>query len=187
LPQLIRHVQIIHRAMSDSGTRLYLKIGTTGTGGMGLNIPYTHSEDRPSFKLMSKTAVAFAHTGLMFLMARTPNGPLVKELKPGAMIGYRRVASIGQTARTAAMLPEPGAARAGYRAATRTATLDKMRRHTAKWLFARGNSRPSPTPTKWSSSPGEICRRCWRSAVTPATTPAGINGSIQSQLPRRRA
>ncbi len=91
LPQLIRHVQLIHRAMSESGTRLYLKVGTTGTGGMGLNIPYTHSEDRPSFKLMSKTAVAFAHTGLMFLMARTPNGPLVKELKPGAMIGYRRV------------------------------------------------------------------------------------------------
>jgi len=92
LPQLIRHVQVIHRAMSECGTRLYLKIGTTGTGGMGLNIPYTHSEDRPSFKLMSKTAVAFAHTGLMFLMARTPDGPLVKELKPAAMIGYRRVA-----------------------------------------------------------------------------------------------
>jgi hypothetical protein len=36
--------------------------------------------------------VAFAHTGLMFLMARTPNGPLVKELKPAAMIGYRRIA-----------------------------------------------------------------------------------------------
>ena len=78
LPQLIRHVQLIHRAMAEVGTRLYLKIGTTGTGGMGLNIPYTHSEDRPSFKLMSKTAVAFAHTGLMFLMARTPDGPLVK-------------------------------------------------------------------------------------------------------------
>ncbi|MAU00757.1 MAG: hypothetical protein CL608_26730 [Anaerolineaceae bacterium] len=92
VPQLIRHVQMIHRAMREVGTRLYLKIGTTGTGGMGLNIPYTHSEDRPSAKLMSKTAVAFAHTGLMFLMARTPNGPLVKELKPGAMIGYRRVA-----------------------------------------------------------------------------------------------
>ena len=92
LPQLIRHVQMIHKAMCEVGTRLYLKIGTTGTGGMGLNIPYTHSEDRPSAKLMSKTAVGFAHTGLMFLMARTPNGPLVKELKPGAMIGYRRVA-----------------------------------------------------------------------------------------------
>ena len=60
LPQLIRHVQVIHRAMGECGTRLYLKVGTTGTGGMGLNIPYTHSEDRPSFKLMSKTAVGFA-------------------------------------------------------------------------------------------------------------------------------
>jgi len=92
LPQLIRHVQLIHKAMCEVGTRLYLKIGTTGTGGMGLNIPYTHSEDRPSAKLMSKTAVGFAHTGLLFLMARTPGGPLVKELKPAAMIGYRRVA-----------------------------------------------------------------------------------------------
>jgi hypothetical protein len=92
LPQLIRHVQLLHKAMRQVGTRLYLKIGTTGTGGMGLQIPYTHSEDKPSSKLMSKTAVAFAHTGLLFLMARTPNGPLVKELKPGALIGYRRVA-----------------------------------------------------------------------------------------------
>lgn len=91
VPQLIRHVQMIHRAMRNVDTRLYLKIGTTGTGGMGLNIPYTHSEDRPSAKLMSKNAVAFAHTGLLFLMARTPKGPLVKELKPAAMIGYRRV------------------------------------------------------------------------------------------------
>lgn len=91
VPQLIRHVQMIHRAMRRVHTRLYLKIGTTGTGGMGLNIPYTHSEDRPSAKLMSKNAVAFAHTGLLFLMARTPKGPLVKELKPAAMIGYRRV------------------------------------------------------------------------------------------------
>jgi hypothetical protein len=91
LPQLVRHTQLLHRAMREVGTRLYLKIGTTGTGGMGLNIPYTHSEDKPSAKLMTKTAVAFAHTGLMFLMARTPNGPIVKEIKPGGMIGYADV------------------------------------------------------------------------------------------------
>ncbi|MFN2222191.1 MAG: hypothetical protein ACK2UH_06545 [Candidatus Promineifilaceae bacterium] len=89
--QLIRHVQLLHRAMCEVNTRLYLKIGTTGTGGMGLNIPYTHSEDKPSAKLMRKNTVAFAHTGLLFLMARTPCGPLVKELKPAAMIGYRKV------------------------------------------------------------------------------------------------
>src|SRR5690606_31669598 len=88
VPQLVRHVLIMHRALSEAGTRLYLKVGTTGTGGMGLNIPYTHSEDRPSAKLMTKTAIAFAHTGLLFLMARTPGGPVVKEVKPGAMVGY---------------------------------------------------------------------------------------------------
>lgn len=88
VPQLVRHVVLILRAMDEMGTRLYLKIGTTGTGGMGLNIPYTHGEDKPSAKLMSKTAVGFAHTGLMFLMARTPNAPIVKEIKPAAMIGY---------------------------------------------------------------------------------------------------
>ncbi len=91
IPQLIRHTLLIHRAMSEAGTRLYLKIGTTGTGGMGLNIPYTHSEDKPSATLMTKTAIAFAHTGLMFLMARTPGGPIVKELKPGAMVGYANI------------------------------------------------------------------------------------------------
>jgi hypothetical protein len=91
IPQLIRHTQLIYRAMMEVGTRVYVKVGTTGTGGMGLNIPYTHGEDKPSAKLMSKTAIGFAHTGLMFLMARTPGGPIVKEIKPGAMIGYKKV------------------------------------------------------------------------------------------------
>ncbi|MBI4786916.1 MAG: hypothetical protein HY782_07720 [Chloroflexi bacterium] len=88
VPQLIRHAILVLRAMQEVGTRLYLKIGTTGTGGMWLNIPYTHGEDKPSARLMSKTAVAFAHTGLMFLMARTTGAPIVKEIKPAAMIGY---------------------------------------------------------------------------------------------------
>lgn len=91
IPQLIRHTLLLHRAMSEAETRLYLKVGTTGTGGMGLNIPYTHSEDKPSATLMTKTAIAFAHTGLMFLMARTIGGPIVKEIKPGAMVGYSDV------------------------------------------------------------------------------------------------
>jgi hypothetical protein len=77
--------------MTEAATRLYLKVGTTGTGGMGLNIPYTHSEDKPSVQLMTKTAIAFAHTGLMFLMARTQGGPVVKEIKPGAMVGYANI------------------------------------------------------------------------------------------------
>ncbi|MCA9751353.1 MAG: hypothetical protein KC591_04120, partial [Gemmatimonadetes bacterium] len=90
-PQLILHVRILHRAMSEAKTRIYVKVGTTGTGGMGLNIPYTHGEDKPSPTLMAKTATAFAHTGLLFLLARTPDCPIVKEIKPAAMIGYRRI------------------------------------------------------------------------------------------------
>ncbi len=92
LPQLIRHVLILHRALCEAGTRVYLKVGTTGSGGMGLDVPFTHSEDKPSAQLLTKAAVAFAHTGLLLLMARTAGGPVVKEVKPGAMIGYADVA-----------------------------------------------------------------------------------------------
>ena len=90
-PQIIRHVRFLYEATKAVSTRVYIKIGTTGTGGMGLNIPYTHSEDKPSRKLLAKTEVAFGHTGLLFLMARTPDAPIVKEIKPAAMIGYKAV------------------------------------------------------------------------------------------------
>ena len=91
VPQLIRHVSLLNRVTQEQETKMYVKIGTTGTGGMGLNIPYTHSEERPSKKLLAKTEAGFGHTGLLFLMARTPNSPIVKEVKPAAMIGYRKV------------------------------------------------------------------------------------------------
>lgn len=91
IPQIIRHVQILHAAMVENNTGFYLKIGTTGTGGMGLNIPYTHSEERPSRVLMSKSALAGAHTMLLFLMSRTPGGPLCKEIKPAAVIAWKGI------------------------------------------------------------------------------------------------
>ncbi len=91
IPQLILHVRLLHAALREAETEVYLKVGTTGTGGMGLNVPYTHGEDKPSPTLMAKTAVAFAQTGLLFLAARSPDGPVVKEIKPAAMIGYREI------------------------------------------------------------------------------------------------
>ena len=93
IPQLVRHVQIMHRAMVDAGVQLYLKVGTTGTGGMGLNIPYTHGEERPSRVLLSKSAVAGAHSLLLFLADRTPGGPVVKEIKPAALIAWKAIRS----------------------------------------------------------------------------------------------
>ncbi len=91
IPQIIRHIQILHASMVSNKTGIYIKIGTTGTGGMGLNIPYTHSEEKPSRVLLSKTSLAGAHTMLLFLMGRTPNGPIVKEIKPAAAIAWKRI------------------------------------------------------------------------------------------------
>lgn len=92
MPRLIRHVQVLYRGMLDAGTRSYLKVGTSGTGGMGLNIPYTHSEERPSRVLLSKSALAGAHSLLLFLMARTPDAPITKEIKPAAAIAWKKIA-----------------------------------------------------------------------------------------------
>jgi len=93
LPQLIRHTQIGLKGMTEVGTRIYLKIGTVGTGGMGMNIPFTHSEERPSRMLMAKSSLAGAHTLLLYLMARTPGGPAVKEIKPTAAISWKALGS----------------------------------------------------------------------------------------------
>lgn len=91
-PQLIRHVQIFYRSMNIAKTGTYVKIGTSGTGGMGLNIPYTHSEEKPSRVLLSKSVVAGAHTMLLFLMGRTPDAPITKEIKPTGAIAWKRIA-----------------------------------------------------------------------------------------------
>ncbi|MFN2383758.1 MAG: short-chain dehydrogenase [Gemmatimonadota bacterium] len=93
LPQLIRHVQIMREALAAAGTAAYLKVGTTGSGGMGLNIPYTHSEERPSRVLLSKTSIAGAHSMLLYLLARTPGAPIVKEIKPSTAIAWKRIGS----------------------------------------------------------------------------------------------
>jgi hypothetical protein len=92
IPPLIRHIQVLNEAMKRVGTQVYLKIGTTGTGGMGLNIPFTHGEESPSRLLMAKSAMSGAQTMLLFTMNRTPGWPVVKEIKPAAMIGWKGLA-----------------------------------------------------------------------------------------------
>ena len=93
VPQLVRHMQILYEGMVRAGTQAYVKVGTSGTGGMGFNIPYTHGEERPSRVLLSKSAVAGAQTMLIFLLARTPGAPpIVKEIKPTAAIAWKEIA-----------------------------------------------------------------------------------------------
>src|SRR5438552_439342 len=91
MPQLIRHVQILVEALRRAETKAYVKIGTSGTGGMGFNIPYTHSEERPSRPLLTKSAVAGAQSLLLFLLGRTPRAPATVEIKPTATIAWREI------------------------------------------------------------------------------------------------
>lgn len=91
LPQLIRHVQVLRASLKAAGTSFYLKVGTTGSGGMGLNIPYTHSEEKPSRVLLSKSSIAGAHSMLLYLLARTPDAPIVKEIKPSAAVAWKQI------------------------------------------------------------------------------------------------
>jgi hypothetical protein len=90
-PLLIRHVQILVEALRRAETKAYVKIGTSGTGGMGFNIPYTHSEERPSRTLLAKAAVAGAQSLLLFLLGRTPGAPATVEIKPTAAIAWREI------------------------------------------------------------------------------------------------
>src|SRR5881296_2313875 len=92
MPQLIRHAQIITEGLRRAGTKAYVKIGTSGTGGMGFNIPYTHSEERPSRTLLTKSGVAGAQSLLLFLLGRTPGAPATVEIKPTATIAWREIA-----------------------------------------------------------------------------------------------
>jgi len=104
LPQLIRHVQILVESLKRAETKAYVKIGTSGTGGMGFNIPYTHSEERPSRPLLTKSAVAGAQSLLLFLLGRTPGAPATVEIKPTATIAWREI-GFGPIRRKGKLIP----------------------------------------------------------------------------------
>lgn len=111
LPQLIRHVQLLMAGVALAGVRSYVKIGTSGTGGMGLNVPFTHSEEKPSRQLLAKASVAGAHTMLLFLLGRTPGAPAVVEIKPTASIAWKGI-GFGPIARRGRPILRADAARA---------------------------------------------------------------------------
>lgn len=90
-PLLIRHFIVLREGLKKSGTKLYLKVGTTGTGGMGWDIPYTHGEERPSRVLLAKTAMAGASSLLYVILSRANDSPVIKEVKPAATIGWKRI------------------------------------------------------------------------------------------------
>ena len=65
----------------------YVNIGTTGTGGLGSNVPFTHGESIEDLPLIHKAAFAGIGTALLLLFSRSfTNGTRISELKPGLAI-----------------------------------------------------------------------------------------------------
>lgn len=83
---LTRHARCLFEALCAANTKVYLKVGTTGSGGMGYDMPFTHGEESPSDELLRKVAFAGAQTMLLFFQSRAKKGPLIKEVKPAATI-----------------------------------------------------------------------------------------------------
>ena len=92
IPRLISFFDCLYKSLNETqSVKTYLKIGTTGTGGMGFNIPYTHGEEKPSPQLLEKAAISGAYTSLLYLLSETFGMPKIKEVKPAALVGYKKV------------------------------------------------------------------------------------------------
>jgi len=90
IPQLIRFTQVLHLAMVEFDVKRYVKVSTSGLGGMGFNIPYTHGDlDEPgcSPRLLGKVTAAGICNQLLWTLSHTP-GLDVKLLIPTALVGW---------------------------------------------------------------------------------------------------
>jgi NAD(P)-dependent dehydrogenase (short-subunit alcohol dehydrogenase family) len=95
---MIRFVQCLH-ALFQGGpeTRVpefqrYVKVHTTGLGGMGFNIRYTHGdtgEPGLSTKLLGKVCATGSFTQLLMTLAHTP-GCDVRVVVPATLIGFAK-------------------------------------------------------------------------------------------------
>jgi len=90
IPPLIRFVQVLYRAMIEFEVKRYVKISTSGLGGMGFNLKYTHGDiEEPgcSPKLLGKVAAAGIFNQLIWTLSRTP-GLDIKMIIPTALVGW---------------------------------------------------------------------------------------------------
>jgi hypothetical protein len=99
IPHVVRHMQILTEVVAADpdtgwpGLKVYVKVGTSGTGGMGLNIPL-HPRRRKAFLHAS---VQDRCGGCSQPLAVPPGPhaprkrPVIKEIKPSAAIGWAEI------------------------------------------------------------------------------------------------
>lgn len=91
IPYLVRFVQVLHKYLLKNPSVEYVKVSTTGLGGMGMNIKYTHgdlNETGLSSGILGKIAAAGVMHQLLWNLAHTP-GINVKVVVPASLIGWQ--------------------------------------------------------------------------------------------------
>ena len=90
VPKAINFVYSLKLVMEDFKIKKYLKVSTTGLGGMGMNMPYTHG-DTPksslSFALMGKISAAGVLHQLLWNLSHTTHHN-ISLLVPSTFVGY---------------------------------------------------------------------------------------------------
>lgn len=90
VPKAINFVYSLKLVMEDFNVKKYLKVSTTGLGGMGMNMPYTHG-DTPrsslSFALMGKISAAGVLHQLLWNLSHTTHLN-ISLLIPATFVGY---------------------------------------------------------------------------------------------------
>jgi len=93
IPSLIRFTQALKKALQDFDVKCYVKISTTGLGGMGDNLFYTHgdvNEPGMSSGILGKVAAAGIIHQLFWSLSHTP-GINIKVVVPAALVGWQKV------------------------------------------------------------------------------------------------
>jgi|GEM_PF-1018276 len=93
IPPLVRFTQVLHQAMLEFRVKRYVKISTSGLGGMGFNIPYTHGdvgEPGCSPRLLGKVAASGILNQLIWTLSHTP-GVDIKMVIPTALVGWEDI------------------------------------------------------------------------------------------------
>jgi len=93
IPILTRFVQVLHKYLAANNHVVYVKVSTTGSGGMGMNIKYTHGDLKEagmSNAILGKVAAAGVFNQLLWTLANTP-GINVRVVIPATLIGWQEV------------------------------------------------------------------------------------------------
>lgn len=93
IPSLIRFTQAVQKVLKDFNISYYIKVSTTGLGGMGVNLMYTHgdiNEPGMSSGILGKVAAAGVFHQLMWSLSHTP-GCNIRIVTPATLVGWQPI------------------------------------------------------------------------------------------------